>query len=92
MVPQSLCANLTNALKLLAKQREEGDGLPQNIVTNFGRKGLTDGLRDFIKVDIHRALDVGEPHRGMGTFKVRKSKVMEGGLDWMLQSGKVRMN
>ena len=26
-VPQDLCANLVNALKLLANQQEEGDGL-----------------------------------------------------------------
>ena len=61
-VPQGLCANLINALKLLAKQQEDGDGLLQNIVTNLGkesRRGLTDGLRKFIKVDKKRALDVG---------------------------------
>ena len=31
-VPRGLCANLVNALKLLANQQEDGDGLPQNIV------------------------------------------------------------
>ena len=35
-VPQNLCANLINALELLANQQEDGDGLPQNIVTNLG--------------------------------------------------------
>ena len=68
-------------LKLLANHQEDGDGLSQNIVTNLGkgsRKGLTDGLRNFIKVDSRRALDVGELHRGTGTFKVRKPKVLEG--------------
>ena len=35
-VPQSLCANLVNALKLLANQQDDGDGLLQSIVTNFG--------------------------------------------------------
>ena len=34
----------------------------------------TDGLRDFIKVDNHRALDGGELHRGTGTLKVGKPK------------------
>ena len=66
-----LCANLINALKLLANQQEDGDGLLQNIVTNLGkgsRKGLTDGLRDFIRVDNNLALDVGELRRGTGTF------------------------
>ena len=30
-VPQGLCANLINALKLLANQQEDGDGLLQNM-------------------------------------------------------------
>ena len=65
-------------------QQEDGDGLPQCIVTNLSkgsRKGFTDGLRDFIKVDNHRSLEVGELHRDTGTFKVRKPKVPEGGSD-----------
>ena len=83
-VPQGLCTNLINALKLLANQQEDGDGLLQNSVTNLGkgsRKGLTDGLRDFIRLDNDRALDVGELRRGTGTLKVRKPKVPEGGSD-----------
>ena len=47
-----LCTNLINALKLLANQQEDGDGLLQNIVKDLGkesRKGLTDGLREFNK-------------------------------------------
>ena len=82
-VPQGLCANLVNALKLLANQQEDGDGLLQSIVTNLGkgsRRGFTDGLREFIRVDNHRALDVGELRRGTGTFKVRKPEAPEGGL------------
>ena len=43
------------------------------------RRGLTDGLREFIKVDNEPALDVGSIRRGMGTFKVPKLKVPEGG-------------
>ena len=61
-VPQGLCANLITALKLLANQQEDRDGSLQFIVTNLGkgsRNGLTDGLRDFIRVDNERALDVG---------------------------------
>ena len=54
----------------------------QNIVTNLGkgsRKGFTDGLLYFIRVDNDRALDVGELHGGTGTFKVRNvPKVLEG--------------
>ena len=41
-------------------------------------KGLTNGLREFIKVDNERALDVGSLSRGRGTFQVRKPKVPEG--------------
>ena len=76
-IPQGLCENLITALKLLANQQEVGDGLLQSIVTNLGkgsRKGLMDGLRDFIKVDNHRALDVGELHRGTGTFQSSEAK------------------
>ena len=61
-VLQGLCANLINALKLLEKQQEDGDGLLQNMVKDLGkesRRGLTDGLREFIKVDNERSLDVG---------------------------------
>ena len=80
-VPQGLCANVIIALMLVANQQEDGDGLSQNIVKNLGkesRKGLTNGLRDFIKIDNERALDVGYLNRGLGTFEVFKPKVPEG--------------
>ena len=80
-VPQGLCGNLINALKLLVRQQEGGDGLTQNIVTNLSkgsRKGLTEGSREFIKIDSDRAVDVGYLNRGMGIFGVRKPKVPEG--------------
>ena len=64
-VVQGLCANLIDALKLLAKQQEDGDG-------------LTNGLREFINVDKERALDVGSSSRSMRTFQVREPKVPEG--------------
>ena len=70
-VPQGLCANLVTALKLLENQQEDGGGLPQNIVKNLGkesRKGIANGLREFIKTDNERALDVGALRRGTGTF------------------------
>ena len=79
--PQGLCGNLINALKLLANQQEDGDGLIQNILTNVcegSRKGLTKGLREFIHVDNHRALDEGHLSEGLGTFKVRRPKGQEG--------------
>ena len=74
-VPQGLCGNLINALKLLANQHEDGDGLMQNIVTNLceeSRKGLTNGLREFIQIDNHRAFEVGHQREGLGTFKIRR--------------------
>ena len=80
-VPQGLCVNLINALKLLANQQEDGDGLLQNIVKDLGkesRKGLTDGLREFIRIDNKCALEVRYVNQGMGTFKERKPKVPEG--------------
>ena len=76
-MPQGLCENLINALKLLANQQEDEDGLLQNIVTNLGkgsRKGLTDVSEDFIKVHNHCALDVGELHRGTGNFESLEAK------------------
>ena len=81
-VPQGLCGNLINALKLLGNQQEDGDGLMQNIVTNLcevSRKGLTEGLRNFIQMDNHRALVVvGHLRVGLVTFKVRRPKGEEG--------------
>ena len=82
-VPEGLCANLTNALELLANQQEDGDGLLQNIVKDLGResrRGLTDGL---LRVDNERALDA--LRRGTGTLKVRKVKALEGSLDVIVQ-------
>ena len=74
-VPQGLCGNFINALKLLVNQQEDEDGLMQNIVTNLGvrsRNGLTQGLRVFIKIDNQRALEVGYLSQGMGKFEGRK--------------------
>ena len=36
------------------------------------------GLRELIKTDSERALEVGYLNQGMGTFKVRKPKLPEG--------------
>ena len=75
-VLHGFCANLINALKLLANQQEDGDGLLPNVVKDLGkesRKGLTNGLREFSKVDNERALE-----RSTRTFQVRKAKVPEG--------------
>ena len=89
-VPQGLCGKLFNALKLLAKQQEDGDGFIQNIVTNFcevSRKGLTEGLRNFIQVDNHRALEVAHLREGLGSFAVRRRKEKKG-----TQTGKAPTN
>ena len=72
---------MINALKLLTNQQEDGDGFLQNIVTNLceeSRKGLTEGLRNFIQVDNHRALEVGRLREGLVSFKVRRPKGEEG--------------
>ena len=66
-VPQGLCGNLINALKLLANQQEDGDVLIQNIVTNLcevSTKGLTESLRKFKQIDNHRALEVAHLREG----------------------------
>ena len=75
---------MINALKLLANQQENGDGILQNVVKNLGKEsrgGLTDGLRQFMKVNNERALDVGSLRRGTGTCEVRKPKAPEGSSD-----------
>ena len=58
--PQGLCENMINALELLANQQKDGDRPIQSIVTFFcgrSRKGIMEGLRNFIKVDNQCALD-----------------------------------
>ena len=40
-------------------------------------KGLTEGLREFIHIDNHRALEVGQ-REGLETFKVRRPNGPEG--------------
>ena len=74
---RAFCANLFNALKMLATQQEDGDGLLQHIVKDLGkesRKGLANGLREFIKVDNERALDVGSLSRRTRTFSSTKAE------------------
>ena len=76
---RAFSGNLIDALKLLANQQEDGDGLKQNIVTNLGvkqEKGLAQGLREVIKIDNQRALKVGYLSQGMEKFKVRRPRRM----------------
>ena len=57
-VPQGLCENLINALRLLAKHQKDGDSPVQSIVTGLcerSRKGTMEGLRNFVVVDNHCA-------------------------------------
>ena len=93
-MPQGLCENLINALKLLASKQKDGDSPIQSIVTGLcerNRKGSMEGLRIFIDVDNHSALDVGYLKEGTRPFEVRRPKFEEevprGG-----QSGKVPRN
>ena len=71
-VPQGLCGNLINALKLLANQKEDGDGFIHSIVTILcegSRKGPHGGVRKFIQVDNHRAPEVGHLSEGLEPSK-----------------------
>ena len=45
-VPQGFCGNLINALKLLANQQDDGDGLIQNVVINLGEGAGRASLMD----------------------------------------------
>ena len=86
---------MINALKVLANQQENGDGFLQNIVKDLGkesRKGLTDGLREFIKVDSERARGVGSLRRGTGTFQVPKPKSSGRGLGCAVRERPVSVN
>ena len=80
-VPQGVCGNPINELKLLANQQEDGDGLIQDIVMNLcegSRKGLTEEMREFLQVDNHRTPEVGHLSEGLGTFEVRSPRGSEG--------------
>ena len=66
-VPQGLCDNLINALKLLANQQKDGDIPIQNIIMGLKEKRrdrITSGLRSFIASDNHSAVEVGHLRRG----------------------------
>ena len=80
-VPQGLCENFVTALKLLANQQKDGDSPIQSVVAGFcerSRKGIVEGLRNFIEVDNHCALEVGHVKEGTRTFEVRRPKFEEG--------------
>ena len=78
--PQGLCEHLINALKLLANQQTAGDRSIQSIVTGLHercRKGIMDGLRSFIEIDTHSAVDVGHLRRGIRPFCIQKPNFSE---------------
>ena len=73
-----LCDNLVNAPKLLANQQKDGDSPIQSIVTGLhegSRRGIMDGLRNFIAVDNRSSVDVGGLRRGTISIFVQKSVV-----------------
>ena len=81
-VPQGLCVNLIHALKLLANQPKDGESPVQSIATGLcerSRKGTREGLRNFIEVDNHSALDVGYLKEGTRSFEAQRPKCEEGG-------------
>ena len=87
------CENLINAPKLLANQQKDGDSPVQSVATSFcegSRNGLVEGLRHFIKVDNHCALDVGHLSVGTRSFAVRRPKFEEGVNQGMIEEMTLR--
>ena len=81
-VPQGLCENLINALKLLANHQKDDDSPVQGIVTGLcerSRKGTMEGLRNFTEVDNHSALDVDYLKKDTRSFPIRRPMCEEGG-------------
>ena len=77
-VPQGLCENLINALKLLANQPKDGDSPIQNTIMGLkekSRERITNGLRSFNASDNYRAVEVGHLRRGQRPFKVVRPKM-----------------
>ena len=91
--PQGLCENSINALKLLANQQKDGDSPIQCIVTGLcerSRKGIMEGLRNFITVDNHCALDVGHLNEGFRSLRYEDQSSKRSAP--RRQSGKVPRN
>ena len=79
-----------NALKLLANKQEDGDGPIHSIATGLcerSRKGLAAGLRNFIRVDNHCALEVGHLRKGSRSFEVRRPRCEEGSPEVLVREG-----
>ena len=79
-VPEGLCDDLINALKRLGNQQTDGDCPMQNTVTGLqerSRERVRNGLRSFIELDNHGALDVGHLRQCLRPFTVKKTKLSE---------------
>ena len=82
--------NLVNAPKLLANQRKDGDSPIECIVTGLHekrRKGIMDGLRDFIEVDHHSAVDGGGFRRGAKPVGVKRPQFSEASPEAVIREG-----
>ena len=89
-VPQGLCENSINALKLFANQQKDGDSPIQSFVAGLcerSRKGIMEGLRNFIKVENHCALEVGHLKEGTRIFQVRRPQFEEGSPEVSIREG-----
>ena len=78
------------AHKLLANQQEDGDSPIQSIAKGLcesSRKGITEGLRNFVKVDDHCTLEVGHLREGTRSFEVRRPQCEEGSPEVLIREG-----
>ena len=83
-VPQGACENLINALDHSANQQKHGDSSVQSIATGLCeriRKGIMEGLRNFLEVDNHSASEVDYLREGTRSFEVRRPRFEEGGAE-----------
>ena len=72
---------MSNALKLLANHQTDGDSPIHSIVTGLqekNRKGMMEGLRSFIEMDNHSALEVSHMRKALRPVKVQRPKFSEG--------------
>ena len=87
--PLGMCDNLVNELKVLANQQRDGHSPIKSIVTGLlherSRKGIMDGLRNFIEVDYHNA--VGGLRRGTKSIQVKKPQFSEAFPEAVIREG-----
>ena len=74
-VPQGVCENLINCWQTSRKMEMGQSGV---LLQVFVKEAEMDGLRNFIEVDNHSALDVGHLKEGTRSFVVRRPKFGEG--------------